>query len=76
MMVGNLPLTVLVHIHKTITTLHFVSGRSHRKLVNSCILAPVVTNGHIALKDLALRLLLQKPYKVILNQVVAGAWNI
>lgn len=64
--VRNLPLTVLPNVNERVPSLDLISGGSHRELVNSGILAPVVSDGDIALENFTLGLLLKEADEVML----------
>lgn len=57
MMVTNLPLSILPHIHKGVPSLDLITSSSHCKLINSNIRANIVTDGNTALQNLTLWLL-------------------
>mmetsp|Transcript_17713 Transcript_17713/g.36952 ORF Transcript_17713/g.36952 Transcript_17713/m.36952 type:complete len:257 (+) Transcript_17713:112-882(+) len=62
----NFPFSVLINVDKAVPSLHFLPSRSHGKLVDSGILAPVLSNRHVALKNLTLRLQFEEVYEVVL----------
>mmetsp|Transcript_35592 Transcript_35592/g.75021 ORF Transcript_35592/g.75021 Transcript_35592/m.75021 type:complete len:409 (+) Transcript_35592:170-1396(+) len=66
-MVINLPFSILKDVNEGITSLHFLPCCSHRELIDSSILAPVVSNSDMAFQNFTLGLQLQKVDKVILN---------
>jgi hypothetical protein len=72
-MVTNLPLPILPHIHKRVPSLNLITGCAHSKLINSCILAPVMSDRNTGLQDLTLGLLLQETNEVMVDQVIASS---
>ena len=76
MVVVDLPLSILPDVDERVSSLDLVSGGTHGELVNSGVLAPVVSNSHVALKNLALRLLLKEADEVVLNERVVRPGNV
>mmetsp|Transcript_21511 Transcript_21511/g.27718 ORF Transcript_21511/g.27718 Transcript_21511/m.27718 type:complete len:283 (-) Transcript_21511:892-1740(-) len=76
MVVSNLPLVIFPHVNERISSKYLVSSCSHRKFVNTYILAPVVANNYIAFYNFTLRLLLQETNKVVLDKFVVSTRNI
>mmetsp|Transcript_22574 Transcript_22574/g.37175 ORF Transcript_22574/g.37175 Transcript_22574/m.37175 type:complete len:296 (-) Transcript_22574:474-1361(-) len=74
--VVDLPFSVLVNVDKTVTSLNLLSGCSHCELVDTNILAPVVSNSDMALQDLSLRLQLQEMNEIVLNAFEISPWCI
>ena len=70
MVVGDLPLSILVNVNETVSALDLVPSGTHGEFIDTRILAPVVSNGYVRLKDLALRLLLEESDKVVLDERV------
>jgi hypothetical protein len=59
-------------VDEPVATLDFGTISPHAELVNTRILGPVGTNPNVALKNLALGLLLEEAFKVILDESVVG----
>ena len=70
MVVGDLPLSILVNVNETVSALDLVTSGTHGEFIDTRILAPVVSNGNVRLKDLTLRLLLEESDKVVLDERV------
>mmetsp|Transcript_21512 Transcript_21512/g.27721 ORF Transcript_21512/g.27721 Transcript_21512/m.27721 type:complete len:283 (-) Transcript_21512:892-1740(-) len=76
MVMSNLPLTIFPHVNERISSKYLVSSCSHRKFVNTYILAPVVTHFYMTLYNLSFGLFLQEMYKVVLDKFVVSTRNI
>ncbi len=74
--VRDLPLSVLVYVNESVTSLNLITSGSHGELVDSSVLAPSVSNLDVRFEDLSLWLLLQESYEVILDKLVVGSWYI
>mmetsp|Transcript_14466 Transcript_14466/g.20520 ORF Transcript_14466/g.20520 Transcript_14466/m.20520 type:complete len:296 (-) Transcript_14466:470-1357(-) len=74
--VVDLPFSIFVNIHETVTSLYLLSGSTHCELIDTNILAPVVSNCDVALQDLSLGLQLQEVNEVVLNAFEVSPWCI
>jgi len=74
--VSNLPLAIFESVNKGVTGLDNIPSSAQGKLVDTSVLAPVVTNMNVRLEDFSLGFLLQKVVKVINDSSLVGPWNI
>ena len=75
-MVADFPLAVFEDIDKTVPGSDRGPIDSFLEFVNAHVLAPVFSDRHIALNDLAIWFDLEEMIKVILDQRVGGPWSI
>mmetsp|Transcript_43369 Transcript_43369/g.52550 ORF Transcript_43369/g.52550 Transcript_43369/m.52550 type:complete len:227 (-) Transcript_43369:98-778(-) len=68
-MMLNLPLPIFLHVEKTVSRLHLIPTRAHRKLVNTGIARPSIAHIDVAINNFSLRLLQEERVKVILHRI-------
>mmetsp|Transcript_12403 Transcript_12403/g.19086 ORF Transcript_12403/g.19086 Transcript_12403/m.19086 type:complete len:296 (-) Transcript_12403:513-1400(-) len=74
--VVDLPFSIFVNVHETVTSLNLLSSCSHIELVDTNVLAPVVSDGDMAFHDLSLGLQLQEMNEIVLNAFEVSPWCI
>ena len=63
-------------VDKSVASLDLLAGRAHAKLINSHVLAPVLSDSDMALEDLSLRLELKEVGEVVLDARVVRAGSV
>jgi len=74
--VGDLPLAILINVHKTVASLHHITSCAHGELINSSILGPAISDPYVAISDHALGFLQQKGVKIVLDEVMVGPGSV
>mmetsp|Transcript_14745 Transcript_14745/g.22451 ORF Transcript_14745/g.22451 Transcript_14745/m.22451 type:complete len:211 (+) Transcript_14745:632-1264(+) len=72
MVMSNFPLTIFVNINKAVPGLNLVTSSSHGELIDTNILAPIITGCSITFQNYSLGLELKKVDKVILDGIIIG----
>mmetsp|Transcript_20782 Transcript_20782/g.44957 ORF Transcript_20782/g.44957 Transcript_20782/m.44957 type:complete len:257 (+) Transcript_20782:1741-2511(+) len=65
--VVDLPFAILIDVNEAVASLDRLAGSSHFKLIDSRVLAPVFSNGHMTLQDGSSGLQLEEIDEVIFN---------
>mmetsp|Transcript_27013 Transcript_27013/g.44597 ORF Transcript_27013/g.44597 Transcript_27013/m.44597 type:complete len:233 (+) Transcript_27013:263-961(+) len=76
MVMSNLPLAIFININKAVSGLDLVTSSSHGELIDTNILAPIITCRHITLQDYSLWLELQKVDKVVLDRSIISTRSV
>mmetsp|Transcript_36560 Transcript_36560/g.88599 ORF Transcript_36560/g.88599 Transcript_36560/m.88599 type:complete len:443 (+) Transcript_36560:425-1753(+) len=74
--VGNLPFSVFKDVNKRVTGTDLVSSGTHGKVVDTDILAPVLTGHGVGLDNLSLGLHLEEVGEVVMDSIVVSAWSV